>query len=211
MQKVIPAGAGLGGGSSDGARALLGANRLWKTAATVDRLAGFAAQFGSDLPFFFHGPSSICTGRGEQVAPIPPPRPRWAVLILPDIVMPTPSVYKQFDAMKLGSECDLNEPPDWNAWTRLNAMQLLPLLVNDLEAPAFALEPRLGQLRDAMAGALRRPVRMSGSGSSLFTLFDDRSEAEAASTRIQGDFGARASATEIGPQIDDDLPKLKTE
>ena len=209
LNKQIPAGAGLGGGSSDGARALIGANKLWKSGASMAQLADFAAKFGSDLPFFFHGASSVCTGRGEKVTPIAPPKARFAVLVLPGIAMPTPSVYKQFDAMKLGNERDVNEQPDWNALAKLNAAELLPLLVNDLEPPAFVIEPRLAHLRDAIAESLHRPVRMSGSGSSLFTLFDDLQEANAASTRIQGEFAVRALAIEIGPQINDDLSETK--
>jgi len=80
LQKMIPIGAGLGGGSSDGAKALLAVNELWKTGATPGELAGFAAKFGSDLSFFLFGPSSVCRGRGEIVTPVSRPRPKWSVL-----------------------------------------------------------------------------------------------------------------------------------
>src|SRR5580765_1893271 len=70
LQKRIPAGGGLGGGSSDGATALLAVNHLWNTGAAPPVLASFAARFGSDLSFFFFGSSSVCKGRGEIVTPI---------------------------------------------------------------------------------------------------------------------------------------------
>src|SRR5260221_3213024 len=94
LQKRIPTGAGLGGGSSDGARAMLGLARAWSAPLTHDQLATLSAQCGSDLPFFFFGPSSICSGRGEVVQPTPPPRAKWALLVLPKIAMPTPAVYR---------------------------------------------------------------------------------------------------------------------
>ena len=167
------------------------------------QLAEFAGKFGSDLPFFFHGPSSVCTGRGENVTPIAPPRPRWAVIYLPDIVMPTPQVYRRFDEMKLGNERDVLEQPDWKAWAELQSTELLPLLINDLEAPAFSINKYLSDLRDYIQSSIYQPVRMSGSGSSLFSLFDDPQEAEKETTRHALGCGqvVRAIAVEVAPQV----------
>ncbi|HEY2589807.1 MAG TPA: 4-(cytidine 5'-diphospho)-2-C-methyl-D-erythritol kinase [Tepidisphaeraceae bacterium] len=205
LQKRIPMGAGLGGGSSDAARTLLALNQLWGVGWAADDLSAFAARFGSDLPFFFHGPSSICRGRGEIVAPIGKPAPRWVVLILPEVSMPTPDVYRTFDAMGLGREADLSDEPDWASWTKLSSLELLPRLVNDLERPAFAIAPQLGELRRRIERIAGRPVRMSGSGSSLFTLFDEEDAAKEASARIVRDAGKRAPAVELSPSLRDDL------
>lgn len=205
LQKRIPMGAGLGGGSSDAARALAGVDHLWGTGRGADVLSAFAARFGSDLSFFFHGPSSICTGRGEVVRPVARPRPGWALLVLPQIMMPTPDVYRTFDAMGLGRTEDITEEPDWSTWSNLGAVELLPRLVNDLEAPAFALRPELDALRRSIERDLGRTVRMSGSGSSLFTLFDERHEADAAAERIGDRQGVRIEVVELAPRIGDDL------
>ncbi|HEX4796811.1 MAG TPA: 4-(cytidine 5'-diphospho)-2-C-methyl-D-erythritol kinase [Humisphaera sp.] len=207
LQKRIPAGAGLGGGSSDGATALLAVNHLWNTGAARPALASFAARFGSDLSFFFFGSSSVCKGRGEIVTPIARPTPRWAMLILPAIEMPTPRVYKQFDAMNLGRIEEIDNQPDWNAWTRLGAARLMPLLVNDLEPPAFAIEPALGALRRDIEQSIGQPVRMSGSGSSLFSLFDSEAPAEKAARDISEAHRVRAIAIEMAPVWNDDLHK----
>jgi 4-diphosphocytidyl-2-C-methyl-D-erythritol kinase len=75
LQKRIPVGAGLGGGSSDGSFALLALNQLLQLHWPLQRLSDLAAQFGSDLPFFLFGSSSICTGRGQFVSPHPSPAP----------------------------------------------------------------------------------------------------------------------------------------
>ena len=205
LGKKIPAGAGLGGGSSDGASALLAVNRLWETGAGNLELADFAGQFGSDLPFFFHGPSSVCTGRGEIVQPIASPKPKWAMLVLPDIMMPTPEVYRRFDLMKLGRDENVKEMPDWNAWAQLSAADLLPMLINELEAPAFSISRRLRELREEVERGVQRIVRMSGSGSSLFTIFDDREEAQAAAKKTNEDFSVRALAVELAPDVRDEL------
>ena len=205
LQKRIPMGAGLGGGSADGATAMLGLSRLWGADLGSDRLAELSSRCGSDLPFFFHGKSSICTGRGEVVKPTPPPAPRWGVLVLPKIAMPTPAVYRKFDEMRLGDAGTLTDAPDFAAWATLPAADLLPRLVNDLEAPAFAICPELGALRSRLESQLGRPVRMSGSGSSLFTLFDDRAAADGAVSEILRKQRVHVVTVEIAPAIHDDL------
>jgi 4-diphosphocytidyl-2-C-methyl-D-erythritol kinase len=176
--KRIPMGGGLGGGSSNAATTLVLLNRLWNIHWPKPRLASLAATLGADVPFFFHGPSSICRGRGQLVRPIAPPSARAAVLILPPFAMPTAAVYRRFDEMKLGDLRTVDaEFPDWSA---LSASELLTLLVNDLEKPAFDLEPRLVKLAKQFTSMLERPIRMSGSGSTLFTLFDTLADAQAA-------------------------------
>src|SRR5206468_9545219 len=77
LEKHIPHGAGLGGGSSDAARTLLALNAFLKLDLGKGQLKAVAARLGSDLPFFFHEPSALCQGRGELVAPITPPLPGW--------------------------------------------------------------------------------------------------------------------------------------
>lgn len=206
LRKRIPIGGGLGGGSSDAAHALWALDRLWNAGrAPAERLSAFAARFGSDLSFFFYAPSAVCRGRGEVVRPIDRPAARWSVLILPGTEMPTAAVYRKFDELGLGVEGrfgrdgEVADEPNWREWAALGAVPLLRRLVNDLEAPAFALDPALGHLRQRIESQLGRPVRMSGSGSSLFTLFDAQSEAEAAAEAIARARGIRALAVEVAP------------
>jgi 4-diphosphocytidyl-2-C-methyl-D-erythritol kinase len=201
LQKRIPVGAGLGGGSSDGASAALAMNALLGLNWPADRLAALASRFGSDLAFFFYGPSSVCTGRGEIVRPTPPPRPRSVLLIMPGLHMATPVVYRRFDEMALGDPETLAAAPDFEAWSTLPAEELLPRLVNDLEAPAFSISPQLAELRAAAEGVLGRTVRMSGSGSTLFTLFDSVDEARMAAMRVKADLETRAEAVELCPSV----------
>jgi 4-diphosphocytidyl-2C-methyl-D-erythritol kinase len=210
LAKQIPHGGGLGGGSSDAAFTLLALNRYWKLNKPVEALDPLAAQLGSDINFFLHGPSSVCKGRGEIVRPISTPsQARWALLLLANLSMPTPAVYRQFDQMRLGSDADVsdeNNEPDWNQWAALPSQQLLLKLVNDLEAPAFAIQPALGNLRQSLEQALSQTVRMSGSGSSLFTLYDDHAAATKAATVVNNQKWCRAIAVQLCPASTNQLP-----
>jgi 4-diphosphocytidyl-2-C-methyl-D-erythritol kinase len=175
----------------------------------MDRLAPIAATLGSDVPFFLYGPSSLCTGRGEIVKPVSPPAmAKWVVLALPDIHMPTASVYGRFDELGLGFDEHIEEgrQPLWHEWSSRKSKDLLAGLVNDLERPAFEIRKDLGTLRADIELKLGRPVRMSGSGSSLFTLYDEQGEAEAAANVISGSFDVpRTLAIEMTPTLNDDL------
>lgn len=203
LTKRIPAGAGLGGGSSDAAATIRALAAMEKLNWTAARMSEFAAQFGSDVPFFFHGPSSICTGRGEIVRPTPAPaRATYAVLVLPGFEMPTPKVYAAFDELKLGSDDSLDAPPDFAAWAELKSEDLLPRLVNDLEAPAFKLQPALAELKAKLEQLEKnRIVRMSGSGSTLFTLFDDEATASEFARRVRLETNVGLQAVRLAPAV----------
>ena len=200
LTKRIPSGAGLGGGSSDGAFTLLALNQLLQLDWSADRLATLASRYGSDLAFFCHGPSSICTGRGEIVRPIAPPKPRYAVLILPAIHMPTPAVYRRFDELLSSTPDSGLSTQDYSSWPTLTAQELLPHLVNDLEPPAFSLSAPLKEIHSRATRILDgRIVRMSGSGSTLFTLYDARDEAETNASRLRLTLGVDVQTVELAP------------
>lgn len=214
LLKRIAVGAGLGGGSSDAARTLLGLSRLFETrlpAADLDApdldapdLDAIASRLGSDVPFFLRGGSSICTSRGEVVRPAPTPAVRWALLVFPGYGLSTAAVYGKFDGLGLG-EPDFAAQPPWQEWAALSARPLLTRLRNDLEPAAFALAPELGRLRDALEQSISRVIRMTGSGSTLFTLFDDSDDAESARGLVRARHSLDAVVVELLPRIDDDL------
>jgi 4-diphosphocytidyl-2-C-methyl-D-erythritol kinase len=185
LQKNIPIGGGLGGGSSNAAAALMGLNKFWNLGKSQEELSQIGAKLGSDVPFFFHAPSAICTGRGQFVRPTPAPRPKFAVLNFPSLSMATLAVYRRFDELKAAQAGAIEQEPDWDNWAKLSALKLLPLLQNDLEKPAFDLCPQLGEIRSSAERHIGRIVRMSGSGSTLFTLADDEIEATHLSTELQ--------------------------
>jgi 4-diphosphocytidyl-2-C-methyl-D-erythritol kinase len=199
LEKKIPMGGGLGGGSSNAASAILEFNRIWNLNWPIETLAQIGAGIGSDVPFFLHGgKSAICTGRGELIRPVPPPKPKWVVLIFPKFSMPTPQVYRKFDELHLGSTAAIDQQPDWTNWTKLPAAELSPRLVNDLEKPAFALSPKLAKLRENLQQILGQIVLMSGSGSTLFTLADEQAKAARITARVRTE-SIDAMAAELRP------------
>ena len=164
LDKRIPAGGGLGGGSSDAAAVLVGANRLLGAPLDGDALAALAAQLGSDVAFFLHGGTALCTGRGERVQPLAPPQPFEVTLLLPPFATPTERVYAALAAPPLapGARRDDKLAALHRAADGADVAALERLFRNDLEAPARAVEPRLAALLD------RTRLHLSGSGSTLF-------------------------------------------
>jgi 4-diphosphocytidyl-2-C-methyl-D-erythritol kinase len=206
LDKRVPIGAGLGGGSSDAAHTLVALDRLLSAGWPAQRLAEFAGAFGSDTPFFvaaaLGSPSCACRGRGEVIRPVARPAARRAVVFSPPFGLSTRDVYARFDEMGLGFDAALEEgaEPDWDAWAKLPVQELLARLVNDLEAAAFSVSGELSRLRAELQRRVGRVVRMSGSGSSLFTLFDageGRRAEEAAGTGRE--MGVAASVVDVTP------------
>ena len=100
LQKNIPHGAGLGGGSSDAATTLLGLNKLLGAELAQSELVKLAAEIGSDVPFFLFGSAAICEGRGEFVKPSPLTRHFTILLLKPDFGVPTPWAYKGWSSSR---------------------------------------------------------------------------------------------------------------
>lgn len=196
LEKHIPAGSGLGGGSSDAAATLRLLNVFWRVGLSRVELAEIGAELGSDVPLFMHAPVCLMRGRGEIVQDAGVRLGGWAVLVLPRIHAATPAVYRAFDEMAAEAESastdrihpstSFHQPTIESVLQRAGSCEhLMPLLFNDLEAPAFKILPELGQLARDLARAAGGDVRMTGSGSAFFRLFDQRIAAEACAERIR--------------------------
>lgn len=207
LQKRIPVGAGLGGGSSDGAFTLIALNHLWDLKLSRQRLMEIAQSIGSDVPFFLNGPTAIVRGRGEVVENIERAAIKWVLLIPWQWPLPTAQVYRMFDDLRLGRDSNLMPEPPWRLWTRLRAKDLLPRLVNDLEPAAFTIDPDLALARADLEQMIGRPVRMSGSGSCLFSLYDSEQEQEAneAARLVSQLYKLQAINVELAPVMPDSL------
>ncbi len=172
LKKRIPIGGGLGGGSSNAAITLLAVSRLCKLGVTGSTLHRIAASLGSDVPFFLRLPSASARGRGEILSVAPTPDALRVLLVFPPMAISTPLAYRTLDLLRPAAPPDTLDDIDLEAWSRLPALALLQQLQNDLERPAWHLLPELASLRQQIQAHLGRPVRMSGSGSTLFTFFD---------------------------------------
>ena len=172
IDKRIPHGAGLGGGSADAAAALLAANVLLPAPVSAAELARIGAEVGSDVPALLHDEATIARGRGDRVKVLGELPRAHLVLAHPGRPLATRDVYQRHvpdgrplpDAIRLPGSLD----------------ELVALLENDLQAPAEALEPACRALREGMMGAGALAAMVSGSGSAVFGVFPGRQEAERA-------------------------------
>jgi 4-diphosphocytidyl-2-C-methyl-D-erythritol kinase len=177
LTKNVPAGAGLGSGSSDAAAALVGLNRLLGPAVDEKQLSELAAQLGSDVPFFLGGPLALCTGRGEKIEKIKGIFGFWAVIVLSDINVCTKSVYENFrhkpDVYK-ALEARINE------YIKKNRIDLVAhLCANILFENCLELHKELAKLKERIESLCAGPVCLTGSGSALYVLFDEAEEQKA--------------------------------
>lgn len=171
LDKVIPSGAGLGGGSSDAAAVLRAANQLGGYNLPIDRLAQIAGSIGSDIPFFLYDSVCDATGRGESITPIDFPWKLRVLLIKPPFGIPTPWAYK-----------------NWAGSTPLPGVpydpQVCPWgeMINDLERPVFQKHLLLPTLKTWL---LKQPgvaaAMMSGSGATMFAMLNDKADGQALS------------------------------
>ncbi|HOA73218.1 MAG TPA: 4-(cytidine 5'-diphospho)-2-C-methyl-D-erythritol kinase [Phycisphaerae bacterium] len=184
LTKRIPVGGGLGGGSSNAAATLLALRRLWQLDWPPNRLAELAAELGSDVSLFLEGGSAVISGRGERVRPARLGWTGWIVLIMPGLSVSTPAVYR---AWRPGvQEPRAVEPPPAR-----NAVEWMNATFNMLEAPAIEVCPPLGALQREASRMADRPVRISGSGSTMFTAFDTRDEGQAFAQAVEARLAVR--------------------
>lgn len=163
LEKNIPLEAGLGGGSSNAATTLWALNKLHNDLLSLSDLQSLASTIGSDVAFFLTQGTAYCTGRGEILNPMPAlPHPTHKLWIIkPNKGLSTPLVYRNLDATKL----EKRDPQK----TLNTFLSQTPQYYNDLEIPAFQLEPSLALLKENLKKDYQT-VLMSGSGTSFFCL-----------------------------------------
>ncbi len=171
VRKRVPAGRGLGGGSSDGAATLLALDELWGTGLGRGPLAELARGLGADVPYFLAGGLCLGRGRGDELEPLPDLPALFAVIALPPFPIATAGVYRAFPAALTSRGKD-------SRIMRFLGAGDFGLLENGLETVLFRSYPQLAELKRYFLdrGALCSMV--SGSGSAVYGLFPDRAEAE---------------------------------
>jgi 4-diphosphocytidyl-2-C-methyl-D-erythritol kinase len=167
LRKRIPQSAGLGGGSSDAAVALLGLAKVWELDVDMPTLSRLAAGLGADVPFFLVGGTALGLGRGDDIYPLQDLPRTHVVIVRPRFGVSTAEAYRWFDAegrRKVKETPARAVPPRWPEW----AMNLR----NDLEPPVVRHHPTIGRIKHALAEAGAACAAMSGSGSAVFGLFE---------------------------------------
>ena len=185
IDKHVPVGAGLGGGSADAAAALRLANATLPEPLAPADLTALAAEVGSDVPFFVSGnETALARGRGELLEPCPVRAPAWVVTAWPGVALSTAEVYARYRPPAGARErvASLAAEP----FATENVEQLAGLIENDLGAPAAELCPPVSALRARLLASGALVAAMSGSGSAVFGVFADEDSARAANERLRG-------------------------
>lgn len=174
LEKHIPSGAGLGGGSSDAASTLFAASKIWNLDWTKNQLAELSAELGSDIPWFFAGSAGLVQGRGEQVTPIDGIPPLDVVIACPSEGLSTAKVYAacEPDAQRRGEAASLATSLQENS-----IRQAIPLMCNSLQQPARTLAPSVDALLSDMAKYEALHPVLTGSGSACFSICRTAKEA----------------------------------
>ncbi|MBM4257321.1 MAG: 4-(cytidine 5'-diphospho)-2-C-methyl-D-erythritol kinase [Deltaproteobacteria bacterium] len=179
LRKRIPAGAGLGGGSSDAAAVLKGLNTLLSFGLDEKRLCILAARLGADVPFFIPCKPARVQGIGEILTPVPPLPAKWFVVIVPPFGVSTPWAYRRFDELPpLGNDSQHIELTA-GQWPQAQ------LLVNDLERAVIPAHPLIAELKERLFRQGAEHALMSGSGSAVFGMFAVRTQAEHAAHALR--------------------------
>ncbi|MDP9257883.1 MAG: 4-(cytidine 5'-diphospho)-2-C-methyl-D-erythritol kinase [Actinomycetota bacterium] len=185
IDKCVPVGAGLGGGSADAAAALRLANATLPEPLALRDLTALAAEVGSDVPFFVSGhETALARGRGELLEPCPVRAAAWVVTAWPGVALGTAEVYARYRPPAGARErvAALAAEP----FATEDVEQLAALIENDLGAPAAELCPPVLALRARLLASGALAAAMSGSGSAVFGLFADEYSARSADERLRG-------------------------
>jgi 4-diphosphocytidyl-2-C-methyl-D-erythritol kinase len=196
LQKRIPVGAGLGGGSSDAAATLKGVNELLGCSLGNEELHRLAARLGADVPFFLLGCAALAEGKGDRLTAVTTVREVWTLLVYPGFQVSTGWAYEHLALTTRANRSNVQGPGDVSAeeatayrqrlfgrqWLTLE--DLPPLLVNDFEPLVFGRFPQLAEIRQALLAAGARAAPMTGSGPTLVGLFSSEGKAKAAQEQV---------------------------
>ncbi len=171
LKKTIPAGRGLGGGSSDAAAALLGYLRLTKKKLAAARLLEIAASLGADVPFFLLGGRALGVNKGDEIYPLPDIAKQHVLVVSPkEIHVPTPDAYRWLKAKPVGLTKSGGNPKLWE-FCALSWSAQGNGLSNDFEGPVFRRHPRLDQIKRELLQRGAAEASLAGSGSAVFGVF----------------------------------------
>ncbi|MDE7169649.1 MAG: 4-(cytidine 5'-diphospho)-2-C-methyl-D-erythritol kinase [Mucispirillum sp.] len=167
LNKRIPMGAGLGGGSSDAAAYIKGVNEASKLNMSCSDMASVMARLGSDTVFFLNPVPSLASGRGTELKPAPALPELYFVIVNPNIHISTKKVYESGD-LRLTNLSGIN-----NIYERYDFKELKNIMANDMEPPVFNMCREVKDIADYLGSFSGGRALMSGSGSTVFCVFDN--------------------------------------
>jgi 4-diphosphocytidyl-2-C-methyl-D-erythritol kinase len=182
MEKNIPAAAGLGGGSSDAAAVLQALDQLLGLRLPNAELMGLGVSLGADVPFFLYGQTAWATGIGERLQPWPGLPPVTLVLVNPGIAVSTSWVFQNLGLTRPRPTAKIPRFPE-------RASGLVRLLHNDLEVVTCQHYPVITTIKERLIASGANGALMSGSGATVFGIFDEHACAEQAAQKLSTESG----------------------
>lgn len=171
LEKRIPSPGGLGGGSSNAAVALIGLTRLWNLGVMHEDLSDIGSELGSDVPFFFRGGTAAAKGRGTEISDFPEFDAPFLVIVTPNIAVSTVAAFEGLNAANLTST-DANRILEICRLREKSQDLLSEATRNDFESTVFAAYPEVGSAKNALLDFGASFALLSGSGASVFGIFD---------------------------------------
>lgn len=195
LDKQIPMAAGLAGGSADAAAVLSGMNDLYGLGLTQQQLRERGVKLGADIPYCIMGGTALAEGIGERLTPLPPAPGCHVLLAKPWIDVSTGFVYGHLRADEIREHPDIDGQAD--AICRGSFSQMTALMGNVLETVTIPAHPVIQEIKDEMIRLGAAGAMMSGSGPTVFGLFDDKEKAETAYRQMCGLGGRDVFLTEF--------------
>ncbi|MBA3634332.1 MAG: 4-(cytidine 5'-diphospho)-2-C-methyl-D-erythritol kinase [Acidobacteria bacterium] len=174
LEKRIPAPGGLGGGSSNAATTFFGLIKLWRIEIDFAELLETGKKIGSDVPFFFFGGTALGTGRGTKILPLDDFTENHLLIVTPNVNVSTAEAFARLSVPHL-----TNKSPKSILQICRNEAQTLnlqhSLLINDFESSVFKIEPEIERVKEKLLELRAKHTLLSGSGASVFAIFESRS------------------------------------
>ncbi len=196
LDKKIPAGAGLGGGSSNAAAVLKAAAQLFDLHLDSGALTPLAERLGSDVPFFLTGKTALVTGRGEKIKPLAAGQNYFLILVLPELRISTVWAYKNLNLNLTKEECK-HKFIGFN-FREIGITDFRKYYYNDFERTLFMVYPELAEIKQRIYDAGADFAALSGSGSTLFGVFQSRWQAEEACKLLESAYTVRCAKPILG-------------
>jgi 4-diphosphocytidyl-2-C-methyl-D-erythritol kinase len=179
VEKKIPIGSGLGGPSSNAATVLKALSKIWSLSVTDEKFVSLGRSIGADVPLFLYGKPCIMEGVGDIITPITLPR-LWYLIVYPELVLSTKEAYSRLKIVLTNNENDIKLMGNFK-----NIGDIACSLENDLEQVGMIMCPQIKTIKDILMGTGALGVLMSGSGSSVFGIFQNERDIEKASPFVR--------------------------
>ena len=173
IKKRIPIGGGLGGGSANAASVLKGLNKLYKLGISIEDLADMSKVIGSDVPAQVYGGCVLAKGTGTDVSPLPSLKNGYMLLVNPGVFVSTEKVYHSYDSMNIPKDAHPDTDFLINCLKQGDFHSFAKNMKNVLEYPVLESKSKIRNLKQEMMQTGALGTMMTGSGSSIFSLFDD--------------------------------------